>query len=61
MPGIMDPWEPNPNDKGLMDPAYYHWEASLIWGKNLENVKIFGPGTLNGAALTRSSKVKKGT
>jgi hypothetical protein len=37
MPGIMDPWEPNPNDKGLMDPAYYHWGASLIWGKNLEN------------------------
>ena len=61
MPDIMDPWEPNPNDKGLMDPAYYHWEASLIWGKNLENVKIYGPGTLDGSALTRSSKVSKGT
>ena len=61
MPGMMDPWEPNPNDKGLMDPAYYHWEASLIWGKNLENIKIYGPGTLDGTALTRSSKVKKGT
>ena len=61
MPGIMDLWEPNPNDKGLMDPAYYHWQASLIWGKNLKNVKIFGPGTLDGSALTRSSKVPKGT
>ncbi|MHC4750639.1 MAG: glycosyl hydrolase family 28 protein [Planctomycetota bacterium] len=61
MPGIMDPWELNPNDKGLMDPAYYHWEASLIWGKNLKNVKIYGPGTLDGSALTRSSKVPKGT
>jgi len=61
MPGIMDPWEPNPNDKGLMDSAYYHWQASLIWGENLENVKIYGPGTLDGSALTRSSKVKKGT
>ena len=61
MPGVMDPWEPNPNDEGLMDPAYYHWEASLIWGKNLENVKIYGPGTIDGTALTRSSKVKKGT
>ena len=59
--GAMNPWEPNPNDKGLMDPAYYHWEASLIWGKNLENVKIYGPGTLDGSALTRSSKVPKGT
>jgi len=61
MPGTMDPWEPNPNDRGLMDPAYYHWEASLIWGKNLKNVKIYGPGTLDGSALTRSSKVQKGT
>lgn len=61
MPGIMDSWEPNPNDQGLMDSAYYHWEASLIWGKNLENVKIYGPGTLDGSALTRSSKVPEGT
>jgi len=60
MTGVMDPWEPNPNDKGLMDSAYYHWEASLIWGKNIENVKIVGPGTLDGAALTRSSNVPKG-
>ena len=60
MPGMMDPWEPNPNDQGLMDAAYYHWEASLIWGKNLENVKIYGPGTLDGSELTRSSKVPKG-
>jgi len=59
--GIMDPWEPNPNDKGLMDSAYYHWEASLIWGKNLDNVRIYGPGTLDGSALTRSSTVPKGT
>jgi polygalacturonase len=44
-----------------MDSAYYHWETSLIWGKNLKNVKIYGPGTLDGSALTRSSKVPKGT
>ena len=61
MPGIRDPRELNPNDIGLMNPAYYHWEASLIWGKNLENVKILGPGTLDGSALTRSSKVREGT
>lgn len=61
MPGAIDPWEPNPNDQGLMDSAYYHWQASLLWGENLENVKIFGPGTLDGSALTRSSKVPKGT
>ena len=61
MPSIMDPWEPNPHDQGLMDRAYYHWEASLIWGKNLKNMKIYGPGTLDGSALTRSSKVAPGT
>jgi len=61
LPGAMDRWEPNPNDKGLMDSAYYHWQASLIWGENLENVKIYGPGTLDGSALTRSSKVPRGT
>jgi len=41
--GAMDPWEPNPNDQGLMDPAYYHWEASLIWGKPgspIENISF---------------------
>ena len=61
MAGQMDNWEPNPNDQGLMDRAYYHWEASLIWGKNLKNIKIYGPGTLDGSLLTRSSKVPKGT
>jgi polygalacturonase len=57
----MDPWEHNPNDKGLMDPAYYRWQASLIWGENLKNVRIYGPGTLDGSALIRSSKVPKGS
>jgi alpha-glucuronidase/polygalacturonase len=60
MPGWMDNWEPNPNDRNLMDRAYYHWEASLIWGKNLENVRIFGPGTLDASSLTTSSKVPDG-
>ncbi len=61
MPGWMDSWEPNPYDVNLMDRAYYHMEASLIWGKNLENINIYGPGTLDGSALTRSSKVPDGT
>jgi alpha-glucuronidase/polygalacturonase len=58
--GLMDSWEPNPNDQELMDPAYYHWEASLIQGMNLENVRIYGPGTLDGSALTTSSNVPDG-
>jgi alpha-glucuronidase len=58
--GAMNPWEPNPHDQGLMDPAYYHWQASLLWGENLQNVKIVGPGTIDGSALTTSSKVPAG-
>ncbi len=42
---------------GILDQR----EKSLIWGKNLENVKIYGPGTLDGAALVGSSKVPKRT
>ncbi len=61
LPGAMQAWEPNPNDHGLMDPAYYHWRASLLWGEELQNVKILGPGALDGSALTRSSKVPSGT
>lgn len=61
LPTEMDAWEENPNDQGLMDAAYYHWRASLVCGEDLQNVKIFGPGTLDGTALTRSSKVKRGT
>ncbi len=56
----MDAWEPNPNDTGLMDPAYYHWHASLICGDDVENIKVLGPGSIDGAALTRSSKVEHG-
>ncbi|NQV34394.1 MAG: right-handed parallel beta-helix repeat-containing protein, partial [Phycisphaeraceae bacterium] len=52
-------------DKGAvlkaMPGAVDSWEASLIWGKNLENVKIYGPGTLDGSALIRSSQIGRGT
>ena len=58
--GAIDPRERNPNDQGLINSAAYYWEASLIWGKDLENVKIYGPGTINGSALTRSNKVPAG-
>ena len=33
----------------------------LIWGENLQGVKIYGPGTLDGSALTRSDTVPRGT
>ncbi|MCH2202749.1 MAG: glycosyl hydrolase family 28 protein [Fuerstiella sp.] len=59
--GHMDSREPNPHDQGLMDPACYHWEASLIRGSDLENIRICGPGTLDGSALITRSDVPEGT
>jgi hypothetical protein len=33
-----------------------HWRNSLIWGENLENVSIFGPGRIDGAGLVAKSE-----
>jgi hypothetical protein len=54
-------WEYNPYDKDIMDPAYYHWESSLIWGKNLTNVGIEGTGTIDGSLLLKTSNHVNGT
>ncbi|MHC5156612.1 MAG: glycosyl hydrolase family 28-related protein, partial [Planctomycetota bacterium] len=54
-------WEYNPYDEGVMDSAYYHWEASLIWGENLTNVAIEGTGIIDGSSLRKSSSHVNGT
>jgi polygalacturonase len=36
------------------DFGHSHWHNSLIWGEGLENVTIFGPGTIDGKGLIRS-------
>jgi polygalacturonase len=45
--------EPNPWDK-YQDFGHSHWHNSLIWGENLENVSILGPGLIWGKGLVRS-------
>jgi polygalacturonase len=47
-----DPPEPNSSDK-FQDFGHSHWHNSLIWGENLTDVAIIGPGLLDGKALTR--------
>jgi hypothetical protein len=54
-------WEYNPYDEDIMDPAYYHWEASLIWGANLINVGIEGTGKIDGSNLKKTSNHVNGT
>ena len=49
-----DPPEPNQWDK-FQDFGHSHWHNSLIWGENLDDVAIYGTGTLYGRALNRSA------
>lgn len=48
-----DPPEPNQWD-AYQDFGHSHWHNSLIWGENLENISIVGPGTIWGKGLVRS-------
>lgn len=48
---------PEPNIWGdslhYQDFGHSHWHNSLIWGKDLVNISILGPGTIYGKGLTR--------
>ena len=50
--GAYDAAEPNPWD-AYQDFGHSHWRNSLIWGENLANVSILGPGLIHGKGLTR--------
>ena len=45
------PWE------GYQDFGHNHWHNSLIWGENLENVSVQGPGLIWGKGLSRGEGV----
>jgi polygalacturonase len=47
--------EPNQWDK-FQDFGHSHWNNSLIWGENLENIAITGYGRITGNGLTRNSR-----
>ena len=48
-----DPPEPN-QWEAYQDFGHTHWHNSLIWGENLTNVSILGPGMIWGKGLVRS-------
>src|SRR5689334_22601156 len=50
--GGYDPPEPNQWDK-YQDFGHSHWHNSLIWGEELSNVSICGPGRIWGRGLSR--------
>ena len=47
-----DPAEPAPNR--YEDYGHRHWHNSLIWGENIHDVSIMGPGRIDGLGLSRS-------
>ena len=51
--GKYDLPEPNAADQ-YQDFGHSHWHNSLIWGENLQNVSILGPGRIWGKGLVRS-------
>jgi polygalacturonase len=55
--------EPNPwGDRpySYQDYGHSHWHNSLIWGENLENISIVGPGRIYGRGLTRTGRARAG-
>src|SRR4051812_41824887 len=48
-----DPAEPNPGTDQYEDFGHAHWHNSLIWGENLVDIAITGPGRIFGRGLSR--------
>jgi polygalacturonase len=48
-PEPVQPWE------AYQDYGHNHWHNSLIWGEDLHNISIYGPGRIWGRGLTRSN------
>src|ERR1051326_3486278 len=46
--GGYDAAEPNPDAHDYQDFGHTHWHNSLIWGEDLHDVTIFGPGLIWG-------------
>jgi polygalacturonase len=56
--GKYDAAEPNANDQ-YQDYGHSHWHNSLIWGEDLENISILGPGIINGKGLWRNASERR--
>lgn len=54
-----DQAEPNEWDM-YQDHGHSHWHNSLIWGENLEDISILGPGKIYGKGLQRWDSDKPG-
>jgi polygalacturonase len=53
-----DPAEPNDPWESYQDYGHNHWHNSLIWGENINNFAILGPGLIWGKGLSRGTSDK---
>jgi polygalacturonase len=52
MGGTYDPAEPKTSYDAYQDYGHNHWHNSLIWGENLHDISITGPGLIFGKGLS---------
>ena len=51
--GVYDAAEPNMPWEKFQDYGHNHWHNSLIWGENIHDLSITGPGLIWGKGLSR--------
>jgi hypothetical protein len=54
--GNTDAAEPYTTAIACQDEGHRHWHNALIWGENVTNVAIVGPGTLDGGGLDTNNQ-----
>jgi polygalacturonase len=50
--GTYDPAEPNTPWEDYQDYGHNHWHNSLIWGENITDISVTGPGLIYGKGLS---------
>ena len=54
-PGGYDPPGPAQQWEAYQDYGHNHWRNSLIWGEDLHDISIYGPGRIWGRGLVRNN------
>jgi polygalacturonase len=54
-PGGYDEPEPDQPWEAYQDYGHNHWHNSLLWGENLHDISIWGPGRIWGKGLVRNN------
>jgi polygalacturonase len=58
--GVYDAAEPNTPWDAYQDYGHNHWHNSLLWGEDLHDLSITGPGLIDGKGLSRGYRAVDG-